>query len=423
MAHGEIAREHIVRVTVQALGIGALAAVAASLFLVLVERGQALLFEHLPETFGWTELPWWWPVLTLVAAAPLIWLSWRLPGGSGGSALSGFHFTTPARFVPAALLAAMASLIAGASLGPEAPLIILGSSIAAVLARRDHQKEALMVLGGLAAIGAIFGSPFITAFMALEMVALGVLAPTLIVPALAALASSYLVQIGIGSIPGFGVHSLALPGVKPYDALQPIDLAVGVLAILVSAALLLVIVQAATRWQALGQARPGALLLASLGLVALVFALASGVAGVPVELLLFSGNEAMPSLLGVSSLGLVLAVVLSKGTLYLLAMGGGFRGGAIFPAAFLGIGVATALCLLIPGASVEAVAAATIATASAVMTRLPAASALIGALLIPGMAVAPLAILGAIIGFLARIGLDRKVKAAATPVVTTGPVS
>ena len=74
-----------------------------------------------------------------------------------------------------------------------------------------------MMLGGVAGIGAVLGNPFVTAFMIMEFVAIGSAPGLVIVPALLALAAGYVTQIGIFGLPGFGVHTLAVPGLPQYD--------------------------------------------------------------------------------------------------------------------------------------------------------------------------------------------------------------
>ena len=125
--------------------------------------------------------------------------------------------------VPSVLLAALATLIFGFALGPEAPLIVLGTAVGAILMRKADPKAraAVMLLGGAAAIGAILGNPFVTGFMLLEFAAIGVLPSMLIVPVFVALATGYLVQLGIAGLPGFGTHSLAVPGLPAYTSVAP----------------------------------------------------------------------------------------------------------------------------------------------------------------------------------------------------------
>ena len=126
--------------------------------------------------------------------------------------------------------------------------------------------------------------------------------------------------------------------------------------------------------------------------------------------ILFSGNSGMTTLIHETSIAAVIFILIGKGIAYSVALGSGFRGGPIFPATFLGVAVAVLVVLIFPGDSVSAMAAAGIAASAAAMLKLPATSALIGMLLIVGAgpAVAPFAILGAAIGFIMRLAMDKK---------------
>ena len=128
--------------------------------------------------------------------------------------------------------------------------------------------------------------------------------------------------------------------------------------------------------------------------------------------ILFSGQTGMPQLIAETSLGLVVVVVIIKLLAYAAALGGGFRGGPIFPATFLGIGVAVIGSLLFPDVGVSALAATGIAAGSAAMIKLPATSALLGLLLISGAGadIAPFAILGAVVGLLVRVVAEQKLE-------------
>ena len=137
-------------------------------------------------------------------SALLIILAQRLPGHTGESPLTGFHFNDPVRTVPSVLLAATATLIFGASLGPEGPLIVVGSTAAALLMRRAEPNVLSMVmfLGGIAP-------------------------KVILLPAFVALGAGYLTQIGWGAWAGIGTHGLNVPGLPDYPSVQPGDLFAG----------------------------------------------------------------------------------------------------------------------------------------------------------------------------------------------------
>lgn len=394
-----------------AVVVGALAAVFSSIFLWLVEEGQLFVFREIPHLLGLDAVPWWWVGILLLVAAGLVYLARKMPGATGAGPLTGFHFDYQLRVVPSVLIAAFASLVGGVALGPEAPLIVLGTAVAAILTigRKPEIRKAMMFVGGTAAISAVFGNPFITAFMILEFVALGLAPAALLLPVLTALASSYLVSIGIWSIPGLGVHSLAVPGLPEYPSIQPGDL-LAALAVAVVAAVVALLARGGGAFvDRLSQKWSTPVLFGAAIVTTVVLLIGEGL-GITPDLILFSGNSGMATLITQTSVGLVILILLAKGIAYSVALGGGFRGGPIFPVTFLGVGVGVLGHLILPNVSVSALAAAGIAASAAAFLKLPATSAMLGALLIAGTgaAIAPFAIFGAVVGFAIRLGADAR---------------
>ncbi|MFM9140000.1 MAG: chloride channel protein, partial [Solirubrobacterales bacterium] len=209
-----------------AVVLGVVGAVAAATPSRKRLAATELVWTTLPQELGFGEPPDWWVFAALIVAALFVFAAWRLPGHTGKGPLSGLHFDLDQRTAPSFLLAALGTLIFGAVLGPEAPLIALGTGLGALIFARKGgpAKQLGMLLTGGAAIGSIFGSPFLTAFLFLEFAAFGALPAIALVPLFVALASGYIVEIGINHFAGFGTHSLAVPGIPPYDQLLVVDL-------------------------------------------------------------------------------------------------------------------------------------------------------------------------------------------------------
>lgn len=401
-----------------AVALGVIGALAASAFLELVAVGQSLLFTGLPRFLGIDGLPAWLAAILLLVGTGVVMLARRLPGATGPGPLTGFHFDLPISWAPSLLLAAVGSLVFGFVLGPEAPLIVLGSVIGALVmrGRTDEQVKAGRLLGGAAAIGAVFGNPFITGFMLLEFAAMGLM-PAAVIPAvLVALGSGYAIQVGVLGFAGLGTHSLAVPGLTNYDTIGLGDLAAGLAVAVIAGAIAVGVRMGALAIDRQAERRR---ILALVG-AALVTALALGLAqlaGASPVMVLFSGNSGMAGLVAETSLTLVLVVLATKAVAYAAALGGGLRGGPIFPATFLGVAVAIAASLILDGVPSTPLVAAGIAATAAGITRLPATSAILGAILVggSGAAVAPFAILGAIIGLLLRQAADRTLAPAQHP--------
>jgi H+/Cl- antiporter ClcA len=146
-------------------------------FLELVDLLQTALFTDLPKELGFDSAPMLWPLPVLAVGGLLTALSIRyLPGTGGHSPADGFKagaVTHPIE-LPGVFLAALATLSFAAVLGPEAPLIALGSGLgmlAVRLAARDAPDMAGAVIaaaGSFAAISTLMGSPLLGAFLLLE---------------------------------------------------------------------------------------------------------------------------------------------------------------------------------------------------------------------------------------------------------------
>ena len=106
---------------------------------------EQAVYTQLPSGLGFHGEPLWWPFLPLALAGLLVGLTIRyLPGRGGHSPADGFkpRGAITAAEIPGVFLAALATLSLGAALGPEAPLIALGSGLA-VLAVHFSKKRCL----------------------------------------------------------------------------------------------------------------------------------------------------------------------------------------------------------------------------------------------------------------------------------------
>ena len=124
----------------------------------------------------------WWPLPLLALSGLLVALAIRyLPGTGGHSPADGFKSSGPVPPIelPGIVIAAFATLSLGAVLGPEAPLIAIGSGLGVLavhLIKRDAPAQASMVIGAagsFAAISTLLGSPIVGAFLMMEVSGLG----------------------------------------------------------------------------------------------------------------------------------------------------------------------------------------------------------------------------------------------------------
>jgi H+/Cl- antiporter ClcA len=142
--------------------------------------------------------------LPAVGAAVVVAARTFLPGDGGHSPLAGIGGgVTPLRYAPGVALAALGTLAFGAVLGPEAPLISLGSAVGmavTLLVRLGPQEERVVATAGsFSAISALFGRPLVAGMLLLEgSVGLGASAIPALLTGLVAAAVGYLIFIGFG---------------------------------------------------------------------------------------------------------------------------------------------------------------------------------------------------------------------------------
>ena len=179
--------------------IGVPIALVAYFFLKGVSVVQSDVFTTLPGDLGFHGEPIWWPVVPLAVSGLLVGLSIQyLPGTSGHKPAEGFKTAgaTAPIDLPGILIAAFVTLSLGVVLGPEAPLIAIGSGMGVLaihLVKRDAPASAIAVIGAagsFAAIATLLGSPIVGAFLLMEAAGLGgPLLGVILVPGLLARAS------------------------------------------------------------------------------------------------------------------------------------------------------------------------------------------------------------------------------------------
>jgi H+/Cl- antiporter ClcA len=394
-----------------AAAIGVPISALAYFFLALVSHGQHWVFTTLPQALGFEAEPWWWPVAPLLVAGVLVSLTIRyLPGRGGEVPAEGFHAGggPPApSALPGIALASLTTLVLGAVVGPEGPLIALGGGMAALavrLAKRGAPAQAVVMVGAagsFAAISTLLGSPLLGAFLLMEASGLGGATLGLVlVPGLLAAGIGALIFLGLDSLTGLGTQSLALPDLAPFARPDVAEFG-WALVIGVAAAFL----GTAVHRTALALApRVARRLLIATPLVGLLIAgLAIGYAqatGKSSSDVLFSGQAALGPLIQHSatySVGALLLLTLCKGLAYSFSLAS-FRGGPIFPAMFIGAAGGIALSHL-PGLPLVPAVAMGIGAMAVAMLRLPMVSVLLATLLLEadGLAVMPLVIVAVVV--------------------------
>ena len=395
------------------IGLGALIGIPAGLlaagFLALVHQVEDAVWGDSPEAYLVIGLP----VLGagLVAAARAL-----LPGDGGHPPLGGIGVEpTPFSYGPGVALAALGTLSFGAVLGPEGPLIALGSVVGMLAARAarlgERESSVLATAGSFSAVSALFGGPLVAGMMLLEAaVGFGAAAVPILLPGLVAAACGYSVFIGIGDWGGIQTQTLAVPGLPAYNGTSAEDLLVAV-----GVGVVVALLSEGVRWvgshvDGLGSrgVKMPVLLVAGGLAVGLLAQLADLLGAEPTDVL-FSGQASVPELLVEGSAGILLVLVVAKALAYAVSLGCGFRGGPVFPAIFIGVGVAALAAMAF---DLSPTLAASIGTAAgmAAMTKLVFSSILFAGLLTgtAGLDALPAAVLAAVAAWLVRTASERR---------------
>jgi chloride channel protein, CIC family len=394
--------------------VGAPTAVVAALFQAIVHDVEHWLWNDLPERLGHHTTAPWYLVLALPVAGAFIVLGARrlLPGNGGHSPLEGIGGgSTPPLHAPGIAVAALGSLAFGAVLGPEAPLIALGSAtaltIALLIRLRPNEEPIVATAGSTAAISALFGGPLVAAMMMLEGgVGLGLAVIPLLLPGFVAAAVGYVIFIGFGNWGGLGTASLSVPGLPEYQGTHLLDLLVAIAVGIAAAVVLTGVRRLGAIVHALERQRLSVVLPLG-GLAVGALAELANVLGAHANDVFFSGQASVPVVIAESSGWIVLLLLAAKGLGYAISLGCGFRGGPVFPAIFLGIALGT-FAELAFGVSPTLAVAVGAAGGMAAMTRLLVTPVLFATLLVgrPGLDVAPAAVLAACTAWFAMQLLD-----------------
>lgn len=402
--------------------VGLLAGGGAVAFLAVEHQLQKILWSDITDALGGT--PGWYVFVVLIAGGVGVFLATKLPGHGGHRPLDGLGFNIGPKQIGSVVVAALVSLSVGAVVGPEAPLMAVGSALGGFVAMRapDPAKKVLMVAGSAAAITMILGNPMISAVLVLEGAVLkgspgGKKVMLAVLPVLIAMGFGYLVQVGVGDWSGVGLSQLAVPGLPAYDTVQIADLGWAFLVALAVAVLAVLAVEAGTAFQDRVSNVLVKLLIGG-AIVAAAAVITRAITGEGVDTILFSGQEAMTTVLGLTSASVLVVIGVAKTIAYSVSLGAAFRGGMVFPSVYLGVVIATAADLMLDSVNLSAMVATGIAAAVAGVMRLPFTAVLLALLLCAGagLAVTTPAIIGAVVGVLVRAAADaRLAKSEAQP--------
>jgi H+/Cl- antiporter ClcA len=431
MPEGQVGRQELLRVVGASVLVAVPIALVALAFLAAIDELQTWVWVTLPSDAGYAAPPWWWALPWLVLAGLLVGIAVAfLPGRGGHVAADGIGGAqaTPA-WVPGVLFAALAGLPLGVVLGPEAPLIALGTGIALWIGRTVRlspggQIEALIgVAGAASAVCVILGSPLTAVVLMVEVVALaGGPVIAVMLPALLGVGVGSLVFSGLGNTAGIQGQSLQLVQLssvpRPDLANLLYAIPVGVLAAIVMTVLFGVGQKVAGRLKPM---KPVQLITATMAAGLLVGACASAYALItdrnPFDVA-SSGTQTLtmittdPTSWGI---GALIALVVFKGAAYAISLGS-FRGGPIFPSIMLGGAVGVVLAPL-PGLGFAGGVAIGIAAFATAAMRMPLSAFALTLLLFGSnaSAVVPEVAVAVVSAFLVRSAIDKRTNQSASP--------
>ncbi|MEZ5093895.1 chloride channel protein [Nocardioides sp.] len=302
-------------------------------------------------------------------------------------------------------LLGVVSLGFGASLGPEAPLLVVTVGLGQRLARILHAtRQEAAYISAAGALSGLFGGPLGSVVLPIE-------------GGRASARKLSMLPFGlIASVSGLFALLLALPGegghryhlateVVPQERELLVQLLWATLAALPAALAGLALMAAAGPVRRLAERwlRSPVLRAAAGGLVL-------GLCGAAAPLTLFSGQhqeqQLIDDLADYTAVGLLLLVAL-KLVATLACLSTGWFGGQIFPAIFAGSTMALVLTAVAATAPVGAVAAAGAAAATAAILRRPLASVLLLLFYFPGDALAALTVGAAVAMLVVHLLGDR----------------
>jgi H+/Cl- antiporter ClcA len=394
--------------------LGVPAAFAATIFMSLIHGITLLMWTTIPEAFAWKSPAAWYVLAVPTVAGLLVAGTLRLPGHGGESAVKGPAFDPlPPLQLVSALLAALITLGFGLVLGPESPLIALGTAMglltAGFLRPPTSGRQMLVLAGAFATISTLFGGPLVSALMLLELLAFSGRVPAkslipAIIPGFVASGTAALIFTGIDNWPGVHHNVLALPPLPNYPHVRIADIVWCVLVALVVAVVVAVARAASLQGAVRAVTIPPVALLCgagfSVGLLAVIF---RAITSQPVNLVLFSGETTMAPVIAETSAGVLVLLVLCKGVGYILSLGAGFRGGPTFPAVALGVGLGVLASIVLPGLDLTPAVIAGVAAGASAALDLGIFGALLAAFLAGAAITAetiPIAVIASVIGWL-----------------------
>jgi len=324
--------------------LGILGGAFSLVFMAFLNFGESWYQYSSP---GWMGGHWWWVAVTAAGGLIVGLLRWltRLPEKTPGLIGDIQDAYIDPRVVPGILLVSTASLIGGASVGPEKALGSFGGGIGQWMSAKrglDDEGRGVTTLSGMAgAFGGLFSSPVIVVMLIVEVARSGgarltkVLATTIVSSSI-----SFGIYFAIAGTIFLDFYEVPTYQYENWQLLAGVGM--GLLAAVLSTLLGVIVTGSAKVFQKL---RVPALIKPIIG--GALF----GVMGVVLPLTMLTGSNQLAVVLKDGSalgLGLVVVLAIAKMITMGVSFGSGFIGGPIFPSLFIGGSAGVALNLAIP---------------------------------------------------------------------------
>ncbi|CAG4894289.1 chloride channel protein [Paraburkholderia gardini] len=341
----------LLRISAIAAVGGALSAVVADFLLHLIRLFTNLFFFHTISTAN--HSPSQNTLGLFVVAAPVIggllvgliarFGSEQIRGHGIPEAIEAILFGKSKMSPKVAILKPLASAIAigsGGPFGAEGPIIMTGGAIGSLIAQYFHlssaERKTLLVAGAVAGMTAVFGTPVAAVLLAIELLLFELRPRSLLPVAIACAVAGFTRPLLLGSGPLFPLHTLPL---------GPIGLVSSAIAGLIAGALswglstvLYKVEDMFGRlpihwmwWPALG-------------------AIAVGIGGYCQPRTLGVGYDVIGDLLqNHLAVRVVIAIVLVKAIIWVIALASGTSGGVLAPLLMMGAGVGAVAAPYMPG--------------------------------------------------------------------------
>jgi H+/Cl- antiporter ClcA len=380
-----------------ASGVAVVLALATLAFLGAYSGLKDVVWEELPEALGVDPHPWYAIVVTTLGGLAVGLLLTVVPGRGGPGPAEGHGIgieSVPPSHAAGMVLVSLVSLVAGASLGPEAALLAVAIAVGGIVAERARRADLVQVFG-MSGVGSLLagllGSPLAPAVMTIEVTRrIGHNLYVFLVPVLVASVVGLLTFEAILDGPLLALELPAYGSVDVADVGVALAVgAVGALAGLLTIGVFRVVGGALrTVGNTVVKATIGGL---AIGLVAL----AAG------EETLFSGEHELEVLLGepeAYGLGALLLLLVGKMLAFAVSLECGFRGGRIFPVLFIGAIVGFAATAIFESIPLAVSVACGMTGAAVAIIRLPIFVVLLVAAFAAPTTI-PLVVLAAVVGY------------------------